>query len=307
MCADVVVLGSLNVDLVMCVPRIPMVGETVAGGRFTRRRGGKGANQAVAAARLGARVRMVGAVGADADGSYARDGLDGEGVDTMLVAVSPHEPTGTAVILVDDAGENLIAVAPGANAHLELPSALDDVLTGARGVLLASLEVPLAVVERAAALAAGAGWEVVVNPAPAPPAGAQWPVGAVLTPNEGELLAMAGVTEVEAATRRLAAETGCRIVATLGARGVLVCDGARDGHGHGDAVRHVAGVGAQCVDTTGAGDAFNGALAAGLAAGLSLLEAVEQANAAAAYSTETEGAQEGLLTDAELRGRLGGG
>jgi ribokinase len=278
----------------MRMARIPQVGETVADGLFVRRRGGKGANQAVAAARLGARVLMVGAVGDDADGLFARQGLLDEGVDDALQTVA-GAATGTAVILVGDDGDNLIAVAPGANAHVDLPPTLDDALTSGAGVLVASLEVPVAVVERAAAKAAAAGWQVVINPAPAPPRGAQWPPGAVLTPNEGELRAMSGETDVEAGARRLAAQTGCRVVATLGAGGALVCES--------ESIARIAGVPVRCVDATGAGDAFNGALAVGLASGLALTEAAEMANAAAAYSTETEGAQEGLLTVAELTGR----
>lgn len=292
MSADVLVLGSLNVDLVMSVPRLPVAGETVSGGTFVRRRGGKGANQAVAAARLGARVGMVGGVGADDEGRYALKGLVAEGIDIALVQVV-DAATGTAAILVDEAGENLIAVAPGANARIELPAAFAEALGSGTGVLLASLEVPLDVVVRAAVMAADAGWQVVVNPAPAPPPGTSWPAGSVLTPNESELTSMTGEADVEKAARRLAADTGCRIVATLGAAGALVCDG--------DAVERIVGVSVQCVDTTGAGDAFNGALATGLAGGLSLTEAAWQANAAAAYSTETAGAQEGLLSLAQLQ------
>ncbi|MBK5307021.1 MAG: ribokinase [Frankiaceae bacterium] len=298
MSADVLVLGSLNVDLVMRVPRIPQVGETVADGRFARRRGGKGANQAVAAARLGARVRMVGGVGADDEGRYALAGLVAEGVDTSLVEVVPDQPTGTALILVDDAGDNLIAVASGANACIAVSAGFADVLASGPGVLLASLEVPVDVVLSVAAMALDAGWAVVVNPAPAPPPGTSWPAGAVLTPNQSELQSMTGEGDVETAVRQLATDSGCRIVATLGAEGVLLCTG--------DTVERVAGVPVQCVDTTGAGDAFNGALAMGLAAGLSLTEAVRQANAAAAYSTETAGAQEGLLTLAQLQSRSRG-
>jgi ribokinase len=296
MSADVIVLGSLNVDLVMSVPCLPAAGETVSGGTFTRRRGGKGANQAVAAARLGGRVRMVGGVGADDAGRYALEGLAAEGVDTALVRVVDGEATGTAVNLVGADGENLIAVAPGANARIDLPAGFADALASGPGVLLASLEVPVDTVLRAAALALEAGWQVVVNPAPAPPAGTSWPSGAVLTPNEGELQSMAGVADVDSAARQLAAVTGCRIVATLGGAGALGCDGS--------SVERIAGVPVQCVDATGAGDAFNGALAMGLATGLPLGEAVELANAAAAYSTETAGAQEGLLTGDQLQHRL---
>ena len=297
MSADVIVVGSVNVDLVMRVARIPKLGETVADGRFVRRRGGKGANQAVAAARLGAEVRMVGCVGQDAEGRYALDGLRDEGVDSLLVAVRPNAATGAAVILVDGHGDNLIVVAPGANGHVALGSGFDAALDDRPGVLLASLEVPLAVVQAAVVKAAAAGWQVIVNPAPAPLEDLRWPAAAVLTPNERELQAISGEQDVEVAARSLAAATGCRIVATLGADGVLLCDAGP--------VERVDGVAVQCVDTTGAGDAFNGALAAGMAGGMSLADAAVVANTAAAFSTETAGAQEGLLTGLELRRRLG--
>lgn len=294
--ADVIVVGSVNVDLVIRVRRLPDVGETVGDGRFVRRRGGKGANQAVAAARLGARVRIVGAVGDDDDGELLRAGLLEEGIDCSLLAVRRGTATGTAVILVDEAGRNLIAVADGANADLALPAGVAPALAARPGVLLASLEVPVPVVMQAAAAALDAGWQVVVNPAPAPTSDVTWPAGAVLTPNERELHSLTRVDDVAAGARMLASASGCRVVATVGERGAVTCTEG--------GVSAVPGVPARCVDTTGAGDAFNGALATALARGLTLVDAVEVANTAAAASTEVEGAQEGLLTLGALRARL---
>jgi ribokinase len=296
MSADVIVVGSVNVDLVIRVARLPQVGETVGDGRFVRRRGGKGANQAVAAARLGARVRIVGAVGDDGDGELVRAGLVKEGVDCSLLAVRPGTATGTAVILVDEIGRNIIAVAAGANAQVALPDGFAEVLAADPGLLLGSLEVPYPVVAQAAAAAIAAGWQVIVNPAPAPVHDVTWPTGAVLTPNERELHSLTGEDDVATGVRVLATASGCCVVATVGERGAVTC-------AEGD-VNEVPGVPAQCIDTTGAGDAFNGALATALARGLDLVDAVEVANTAAAASTEVEGAQEGLLTLEALRDRL---
>jgi ribokinase len=175
----VVVVGSINVDLVVVVASLPAAGETVAGGRFARHGGGKSANQAVAAARLGAAVSFVGAVGDDEMGSAALDELASEGIDVSAVSRLP-EPTGVALIVVDAAGENQIAVASGANAALVVES-LD--LSG-DGVLLLGHEVSAAVVSTAARAAAEAGWPVVLNPAPARPL-VDVPL-AVLTPNASE-------------------------------------------------------------------------------------------------------------------------
>src|SRR5918911_3403391 len=166
----VVVVGSVNVDLVVRLPRLPRPGETVSDGTFTVTAGGKGGNQAVAAARLGADVVLVAALGDDDHGRTARDDLEREGVDTRLVTTAPAA-TGVAVVLVDETGENLIAAAPGANALLsaEAVAAALAGLPDGPAVVLACLEVPLPAVEAAAESAARRGWPFVLNPAPASP------------------------------------------------------------------------------------------------------------------------------------------
>jgi ribokinase len=278
----VVVVGSVNVDLVVRVERLPGPGETVSGGSFARHGGGKGANQAVAAARAGARTALVGRVGADADGDAARAELAALGVDVADVARDGAAHTGVALIAVDAEGRNQIAVAPGANRAIgPFPAGL---LDAGPGCVLLSFDAPDPVLAEAAQAARAAGWEVVCNPAPQrdlPPAllAAQ----PVLVPNEHEAAALAGTDDPEAAARILAGRSGAPVVVTLGAAGALVvADGA--------ALRVPAPV-VDVVDTTGAGDALCGTLAAGLAAGLALDAAVRDAVAAASLSTTRAGAR----------------
>ena len=278
--ARVVVVGSINVDLVVVVEQLPAAGETVAGGRFAQHGGGKSANQAVAAARLGATVTLVGAVGADAMGDEAVEALEAEGIDVSGVA-RVDAPTGVALIVVDAAGENQIAVASGANAALTLPE-LD--LRG-EGVVLLGHEVSAEVVERAARAANAAGWPVVLNPAPAralPDAKL-----AVLTPNASEAAQLTGEDEPEAAARALAEQTGAAVLITLGARGALLLE-------PGGEPQLLPAAKVKVVDTTGAGDTVNGALAAELAAGRSWPDAARFALAAAALSTTAPGARGGM-------------
>src|SRR5215218_9448021 len=260
--ARVIVVGSVNADLVVRAERLPAPGETVTGGRFSRHGGGKGANQAVAAARLGARVAMIGAIGDDDLGQEALALLAGEGVDVAAVARCTA-PTGVALIAVDAAGENQIAVASGANAELD-PEAVERAVRAAGpGAVLLGHEVPEAAVLAGARAARG---PVVLNPAPGP----------VLTPNAGEACELTGEREPEAAARALAARTGAAVLVTLGAGGVLVLDGGETWRLPAPRV--------DAVDTTGAGDAFNGALATALAEGGDLGSAAAFAVAAAALS-----------------------
>ncbi len=278
----VVVVGSINVDLVCAVSRLPRAGETVAGGRFARHGGGKSANQAVAAARLGAPVVFVGAVGADDLGEEAVSALAAEGVDVSGVA-RLDAPTGVALIVVDEAGENQIAVASGANAALAV-SSLD--LSGS-GVMLLCHEVSPSVVAAAAALAEAAGWPVVLNPAPAralPSARL-----AVLTPNASEAEELTGRADPAEAAARLVSDTGAAVLITLGGDGALVLE-------PGGSVERLPALAVDVVDTTGAGDTVNGALAAELARGRPLREAAEFALRAAALSPPREGARGGMPT-----------
>lgn len=295
----VVVVGSINADLVVTTDHLPRPGETVVGGHFARYWGGKGANQAVAAARYGAEVHMVGAVGDDPMGRDALAALAADGVATDLVARRTGTSTGVALVVVDRAGDNQIAVASGANLEVDA-AGVEDLLAGlpGPGVLLTGFEIPDGAVTRAVQAAASAGWRAVVNPAP----GRQLPAalrrsGALLTPNRGELEVIAGGGEPAAAARRLEAEiTGGPVAVTVGAGGAVVVAGGE--------VTEVRPPAVTARDTTGAGDAFNGVLAAALAGGRPLLEAVRVAVAAAAWSVEVEGAREGMLTGDELRRRL---
>ena len=271
---SVVVVGSINADLVVTVDRLPAAGETVIGGRFARHGGGKGANQAVAAARAGGSVRFVGAVGDDDFGTAALEELQSEGVDVSAVARLKDEPTGVALIAVDREGRNQIAVASGANARV------DGARVGALAagdVCLLGFEVPDAAVAAGARAAAEAGARVVLNPAPARALPeALHGSGAVLTPNAGEGEALGGAREI-------AARTGGPVIVTLGADGALLLDGGNETAIPAPAV--------DVVDTTGAGDAFNGVLAAGLAAGLDLEDAARRAVEAATASVRVAGAR----------------
>jgi len=286
----VIVVGSINADLVVRAERLPAPGETVTGGRFSRHGGGKGANQAVAAARLGACVAMVGAVGDDDLGEEALALLAGEGVDVAAVARAAA-PTGVALIAVDAGGENQIAVASGANAELD-PEAVERAVRAAGpGAVLLGHEVPEAAVLAGARAARG---PVVLNPAPARAVPDELAaLGPVLTPNAGEACELTGEREPEAAARALAARTGAAVLVTLGAGGVLVLDGGE--------TRRLPAPRVDAVDTTGAGDAFNGALATALAEGGDLRSAAAFAVAAAALSTRAAGAREGMPHRDEVR------
>lgn len=296
-----VVVGAINVDLVVVAPRLPGPGETVVGGGMQTYGGGKGANAAVAAARAGANVRLIGAVGADDTGKAALAELGEAGVDVSDVAVLSGESTGVALIVVDEAGENQIAVGSGANAALSaehVGERLRAALPGA-GCVLVSTEIPAAAVAVAVREATAAGVRCVLNPAPVL---AVIPGllehGPILTPNGTELtdlVALTGVGSGDAATdaSSLAARSNQPVIVTQGGDGVLVvtADGAS---------RHVAAPPVIVRDTTGAGDTFNGVLAARLAEGDDLATAVPFAVAAASLSVTQVGARGGMPTAAEI-------
>jgi ribokinase len=281
----VVVVGSVNADLAVSVRELPRPGETVTGGVFARHGGGKGANQAVAAARLGARVRFVGAVGADDLGDEALGLLADEGVDVSGAARLHDVPTGVAVIVVDERGENQIAVASGANAAVTARHVTDALDLDGHGVVLLGHEVAPAVVAAGARAARAAGWTAILNPAPARDLIDDL-AGVILTPNADEARRLTDEDDVEAAARALAARTGAPVLVTLGADGALLL--------HDDAAERIPAPRVRVVDTTGAGDTVNGALAAELAAGRPLAAAVRFALAAAALSTRVAGAREGM-------------
>jgi ribokinase len=295
----VVVVGSVNADYVVRVGHLPRPGETVGDGVLSVLQGGKGANQAHAAARLGAATVLVAAVGTDAAARAERAALEQDGADTSEL-VTCDGPSGVAVILVDDAGENMIAVAPGANRRLtaELVTRRLPPLLDARSVVLAGLEVPLAAVAAAAAAGRAAGAAVVINPAPGQPLPPGVLAGAILTPNEGEIRLAAPGAADEAAAIAAVLDAGARaVVVTRGGRGATL-------HQAGQPVVTVPAPPVTVVDTVGAGDAFNGALAAALAAGTTLRASLESAVAAGAAACTGPGARAALPTRADLAALL---
>jgi ribokinase len=311
----VVVVGSVNADLVVRGERLPRPGETVGGGTFERHQGGKGGNQAVAAARLGRPTVLIGVVGDDELGMEARAALRGEGVDVSGLATVRGQPTGVALILVDARGENLISVAPGAS--LSLTSA---VVAGsmarlgslAGDVVVVSREIPVDAVVAALEAARAAGARTMLDPAPAEGIGVdELRLADILTPNQSELLATAGAAgdkgveraaqatpEVVARQLLTRAPIAEAIVVTLGSRGALLVEAG------GQPPVAIRGLAVSAVDATGAGDAFNGALAAGLAEGRPLLDAVRRAVVAAGLSTTVAGARGGMASSTELERAL---
>jgi ribokinase len=298
----IVVVGSVNADMVVKSARLPGPGETVTGGRFLMAAGGKGANQAVAAARLGAEVTLVARTGRDLFGDQAVADYRREGIVTDWIFRDPQHPTGVALILVDDRGENMISVASGAN-HALGPADVERAAERIRSadVVLLQLEIPLDTVTCAARLAAEAGVPVVLDPAPAPGT----PLGpsllqyvTYLKPNETEAERLTGVPVRDEASARRAADQllrgGARhVVVTLGAAGALWAGPQQTGF--------VPGFPVEAVDSTAAGDAFSGGLACALARGLPLGEAVRYASLAGALSATRLGAQPSLPTEAEVR------
>ncbi len=290
---NVTVVGSLNMDLVARAPRIPKPGETIIGHDFRNVPGGKGANQAVAAARLGASVSMVGRVGQDAFAGPLLDNLDRDGVDHTYVSQDSEASTGVALIVVDEAGQNSIVVASGANMRFSPANveAATEAIADA-DVLLLQLESPLETVTRAAEIAHAHGVTVILNPAPAQklPASLLARVD-VLIPNESETALLTDMAiddrpEAEAAAAKLLDMGIQTVILTLGERGALLAQP--------DEVTLVPAFAVEPVDTTAAGDAFVGGFALALAEGKELKEAIRWGNAAGALATTTVGAQPSL-------------
>ena len=286
----VTVVGSANIDLTFRAARLPGPGETVFGADFYRGFGGKGANQAVAAARLGAAVSFVGRVGADEYGRAIREQLAGEGIDVSHLLDDSDRPTGTAVILVDDAGENAIVGVPGANLGLtpaDVRSAAH--LLESSGIVLAPCETMIETVTEAFQIARAAGCLCVFNPAPARELPADLLAAIdVIVPNEPELQTLTGrpigtLDDVVAAADRLRAQGPRTVIVTLGPRGALVVGP--------EGWTHVPGVPVAAVDTSGAGDAFCGALVTSLAERMPMAEAARRANLVAARSVTRLGTQ----------------
>jgi ribokinase len=313
----ILVVGSLNMDLVVRMPAIPRPGETLLGGRFATFPGGKGANQAVAAARLGARVSMVGRVGGDAFGEQMLKMISSEGIDTRFIGVDAENATGVALITVDGQGQNSIAVASGANFALteaHVRSAWDQIAEV--DWLVMPLETPLETVATAARIARERGARVILNPAPAQdlPKTLLEAID-VLIPNESETELLTGRKIDNEAHRRSAGaallDLGVgSVVLTLGEKGALIVQGdpampEPDSvepvlKSAGPVFQSVPAFPVQVVDTTAAGDAFVGALATALGEGLSLSAAVRFASAAAAISVTRAGAQPSLPYRSEV-------
>jgi ribokinase len=295
----IVVVGSSNTDMVIRVPRIPRAGETLLGGEFLTAAGGKGANQAVGAARSGGKVALIARVGRDVFGDQAIAGLRRDGIDVSRVFRDKLTPSGVALIFVAKDGENSIAVAGGANEKLspaDVKKATDVIRSAA--LLVAQLETPLATVTAAVDVAVKAGVPVILNPAPA----RRLPNSllkriSVLTPNEteAELLTGIKVTDASAAAKacsKLRSRGVRTVILTLGSRGAFLADA--------NGQRLVPGFKVKTVDSTAAGDIFNGALAVALAEGKTVLDAVRFANAAAALSVTRMGAQPSAPTRADI-------
>ncbi|MCK9413388.1 MAG: ribokinase [Prolixibacteraceae bacterium] len=286
----IVVLGSTNTDMVIKTTKLPKPGETILGGDFLMNPGGKGANQAVAAARLNGHVTLVAKTGEDLFGSQAMKLFQDEKVNTDFLFTDPESPSGIALITVDEHAENCIVVAPGANARLlraDVEKAANAI--NAAEIILMQLEIPLDTVCYAAEIAFNAGKKVILNPAPAQPLPDELiKMLYLITPNEteAELLTGVPVTDVksaESAARRLLAKGVQVVVVTLGSRGALLVTA--------DQCHLIPSFKVKAVDTTAAGDCFNGALAVAIAEGAGLENAIAFANKAASISVTRMGAQ----------------
>ncbi len=288
----IVVIGSSNTDMVIRTKNLPRPGETVLGGTFFMNAGGKGANQAVACARLGGAVTFVCKTGNDVFGHQAYQLFDDEGIDPSYVFSDPKNPSGVALILVDDNAENSIAVASGSNSNLvtaDIDNSLDAIENSE--IVLMQLEIPIKTIEYAAQIAKSRGKMVILNPAPAPTE--PLPISILknidlITPNETEAELISGIPVVDepsaiAAAKRMAELGVKKIIITMGSKGAMLYE---DGE-----AELIPSIRVKAVDTTAAGDCFNGALTIAISEGRSLKEAVLFANRAAAISVTRPGAQ----------------
>ncbi|MBC3926013.1 ribokinase [Pseudomonas lurida] len=299
--AKVVVVGSLNMDLVTRASRLPRAGETLIGQTFSTVPGGKGANQAVASARLGADVSMIGCVGTDAYGTQLREALRVEGIDCQAVSTVDGS-SGVALIVVDDSSQNAIVIVAGSNGELTPASlqAFDSVLQAA-DVIVCQLEVPINTVGYALKRGRELGKTVILNPAPASaPLPAEWYASIdYLIPNESEAGALSGVTvdsidSAKAAATQLIQAGAGKVIITLGSQGALFTDG--------QGFQHLLAPKVRAVDTTAAGDTFVGGFAAALANGKSEAEAIRFGQVAAALSVTRAGAQPSIPTLHDVQG-----
>ena len=303
--AQVIVVGSLNMDLIIRAARLPRLGETLCGSDFAAAPGGKGANQAVAAARLGARTAMIGCVGGDAHGAALRAALTAAGIDCDGISTDPQAPSGVALVVVDHQGGNAVVVSAGSNGRLT-PEAIErhETLLADADVVVCQMEIPAETAAAALATARRCGCTTLLNPAPATaPLPDDWLRQVdYLVPNEIEAAALTGIAAgtpgfAPAAAQALHAQGAANVLITLGARGVFVL--AADG-----TARHFAAPRVVARDTTGAGDTFVGGLAAALAARRPLAEAIRFAQAAAALSVTRTGAQASIPALPEVQAAL---
>jgi len=291
--AKIVVLGSFNMDMTVFADSLPQPGETVLGSNLLQSPGGKGSNQAIGAARLGAEVTFVGSVGRDGFGDQAMKIYESENIDTTYVTRS-HLPTGAALIVVDRGGENQIAVAPGANSELTpaLVERAASVIEEA-DVLVGQLETPLDGFMAAARIAQQASTLVILNPAPSQALPDElWPLVDVLTPNQHELAQLAGVGDVETAAQLLQQRGPSSIVVTRGAQGATIATA--------NEVTSISSHDVDVVDSTGAGDAFTSALAVAIGDGDPIRAAVAFASKAGAYAVTRRGVLDGLGTRVDI-------
>lgn len=304
----ILVVGSSNTDMIIRLDRLPRPGETLLGGEFSTSGGGKGANQAIAAARAGGDVAFIGCFGTDTLGDQALGSLDADGIDTTASRRDDAAPSGVAQILVSADGENCIAVAPGANARLS-PADInnaDSLFCGAAAVLL-QLETPLATVQRALETARSHHCYTVLNPAPAcdlPPE--LFPLIDLMTPNETEAEHLTGVavtnnSNAEQAARVLHDKGVAHVIITRGRAGVTLSQQTPDGQ---FSAQHLPAFAVTAVDTTAAGDVFNGCIVARLAAGDDLADAIPFAQAASAIAVQHEGAQSSIPCRDAINGFL---
>lgn len=295
---SIIVVGSLNMDLVVRTPRHPQIGETIIGHNFQTFPGGKGANQAVAAARLGGKVKMVGRVGTDSFGGALKNTLLNDGVDIRFVFSDPDAPSGVALITVDDRGDNSIVVASGANARLSPDhiAAAEEAFMDAE-MLLLQLESPLPAIQEAIRLARKHGLRVILNPAPARTLEPELLKSVdYLIPNQSELALLTGLEIVDSAARLLNEIGVPSVIVTLGEDGALVMEKGQE--------TYLPAFQVQAVDTTAAGDAFVGAFAVALTEGHTTMEAAWWGNAAGALATRSPGAQPSLPTRQEFEAFL---
>ena len=298
---NIVVIGSSNTDMVVKTSHLPAPGETVLGGDFFMNAGGKGANQAVAAARYGNRVVFIAKTGNDLFGEQVRKSMKEDGIVTDYVFIDEEHPSGVALITIDQKAENCIVVAGGANMYLkpeDIDKAKEEILGG--DVVLMQLETPIETVEYAAKMAAEAGVKVILNPAPAPAEPLNKELISnlyLITPNRSEASRLTGIEVTDLASAQRAAlalyDMGAKnVIVTLGSEGSLVYDGHM--------MMRVEAIKVEAVDTTAAGDTYNGVLASVIAEGKSLIDAVHEANIAGAISVTRMGAQPAAPTREEI-------